>query len=728
MLGILNSLKAWQIGVLAVVLIGGAGITAGVYVAVSGDGGSGLEEDQQIISVQRGDLVNDISINGSLVFPERESLSFGFQGANGGALAIGEVFVEEGQAQFQEGDLLVTLDSETIAELEKALVQAEQRLRDAEEALSTSQIGATDLQIVQARSDIANAELAYQAAQEDLEELMSNDETALVMAEAAVVNAMIAVEDAAKKLDELQSSPAAADLDDAQQGIASAEVAIDNALADLTVAKNEQGNRVSDAQNASDEASTAYVDVFVKWLGAEVGQDQVEMSPDELLASWSIDLEALFDPDSRFYDIGQFLNTQGYPADDPETPWNEGVIYAWVNFYPGEIVVTCDSGVAPFQGACIRQEMDDAWDAYSSAEDNLDAVTAQQNKAVTAAELAVARTEDDLDSAHDALTELQSEVDSLDVEAAEKQLAVALVDLNTAEDDLASLVGEPDPLEVAASKTLVELAKARIDDAKATLEDLLEGPDPLDLAVLQADIATARASLDTAGTDLETIAITAPFSGVVSVVGVEPGDTVNPNTAVLEIVDPTLIDVQGVVDEIDVLFIQEEIDAFVTLDALAGQVLVGSVSEIGTQSTNQQGVVTYPISIRLDLPQGLTLPEGLTAVASVVLQEDRNVLLVPLDSLFGSFQEPVVHVVNGSGSIEERPVSLGNSDDFWVVVSSGLAEGEQVVMQTSEASTGGFFGGGFIRGVPGGGFNVTIAPGGGGFGGGGGGRGGGGGQ
>ena len=40
-----------------------------------------------------------------------------------------------------------------------------------------------------------------------------------------------------------------------------------------------------------------------------------------------------------------------------------------------------------------------------------------------------------------------------------------------------------------------------------------------------------------------------------------------------------------------------------------------------------------------------------------------------------------------NGAIEERPVVLGNSDDFWAVVNDGLVEGEQVVMISSEAST-----------------------------------------
>ena len=160
-------------------------------------------------------------------------------------------------------------------------------------------------------------------------------------------------------------------------------------------------------------------------------------------------------------------------------------------------------------------------------------------------------------------------------------------------------------------------------------------------------------------------------------------------------VDPSIIEVDGIVDEIDVLFIQEGASASVTLDALAGQVLSGTVSEIATEATSNQGVVSYPMRIQVDAPAGIDLPEGLSAAASVVIREDRDVLLVPLDALYGTFERPVVLVMNGK--VKEREVVLGNSDDFWVVIQDGLAESEMIVMEASQASgTGGFSG---LRGL-----------------------------
>ena len=84
------------------------------------------------------------------------------------------------------------------------------------------------------------------------------------------------------------------------------------------------------------------------------------------------------------------------------------------------------------------------------------------------------------------------------------------------------------------------------------------------------------------------------------------------------------------------------------------------------------------------------LREGLSSVANIVLREERNVLLLPQQALYGTFDQPVVKVLNGEGNLEERPVELGNSDEFWITVRAGLKEGDQVAMETADVSTSRF--------------------------------------
>jgi HlyD family secretion protein len=315
---------------------------------------------------------------------------------------------------------------------------------------------------------------------------------------------------------------------------------------------------------------------------------------------------------------------------------------------------------------------------------------------VEAARSEVALAETELEEAEADLAALR-QPDELAVEAMQKKVALAEADLEEAESELAKLI-EPDPGQVELREKQVEVARAVLDDATEDLEVVRLGADRLDVALSRAEAASSLAALEAAREALAAATLRAPWDGVVSAVNLEAGDSVNPNTGVLEVVDPSVVEINGVVDEIDILYVREGASASVTMDALAGQTLQGSVADVGTVAQSQSGVVTYPISIQMRVPAALDLPEGLSAVATVVLREDRDVLLVPVDALYGSFDQPVVRVSH-NGSLEDREVVLGNSDGFWVVVESGVAEAELVLMESREASSQGIFGA--LRGLAG---------------------------
>ena len=772
MLKATGGLKLWQVGVLVAVLVLGVGGSYGGYKFATRTADEELDGDQQLFAVTTADLINEVSVSGSLVFPNRETLTFGQQGT------VGEVLVEEGDSVV-EGQPLATLDEESIATLEKALAQAEVNLQDAEAALDKARTPFTTLDIAQGEADVANAEATLQSAEEALADLIETSPHVLAQAESKVASSKLSVSDAedaiedlmepteqevvratlsitdarvsvAKTLEALEDLTNGPDEDavaDAQSRIESTETTLANAELDLAVARNDWDGKLENSSDSLDTVADLYADVFTKWLGIELTESERLTDPDTLLESWDADLVSLFDPTTRFTDLVPYVAVVGVPPDDPATRWDEATVYLWANFFPGEIKATCDDDAFPVQNSCVRKEIDDPWESVPVAMDNLETLELQAAKALSNAETAVGRAQDDRVEAQDALSDLFVEPDSLDVETAEmsvdlakvalqdaeealadlnegpdsveveakeKQLAVAQTAMAQAEEDLAELLAGPDPVDVMASQKQLDLAAARLADNREALEEMLEGPDPVVVAFREADVAASVAALASAGTRLDEATLTSPLDALVSAIGVEPGQQVNTNTAAFEVVDESVIEVDGVVDEIDVLFVQEGASASVSMDALPGQVLGGFVSEIAAAAQNQQGVVSYPISIRVEAPPGLSLPEGLSAVASVVIREDRDVLLVPLDAVYGTFEQPVVRVMK-NGTVEERPVSLGNSDDFWIVVQSGITEGERIVMQSQQASTaGGFqalraqfagFSGGFGggRGQPGGG-------------------------
>ena len=316
----------------------------------------------------------------------------------------------------------------------------------------------------------------------------------------------------------------------------------------------------------------------------------------------------------------------------------------------------------------MAEEIQDAWDAYQQSLDSLNAIEIQASKAVASADAAVTKAEDSLAAAQETLTDLQAGPDPLEVDVRDKKLAVAQADLAEAEENLAEMLG---------------------------------GIDSLDQTLLEADAAVAQLALETAIERLDGATIESPIAGLVSLVNLEVGRSVNANATIIEIVDPRVIELDGIVDEIDVLLVREGARAKVSMDALPGQVLDGTVSSVDLVPTNSQGVVSYPIRIQVQMPEGVSLLEGLSATASIVLSEDQDVLLVPTQSIYGSFQQPLVRVMMGE-LVEDRPVTLGDNDGFWVVVTGGLAEGDLIVIEATLADTNQFGGFGAFAGGRGG--------------------------
>ncbi|MCL0044549.1 efflux RND transporter periplasmic adaptor subunit [Dehalococcoidia bacterium] len=615
-------LKLWQIVILVVILIGAAGISYIGYFHFSSSSEETLNDNQQLIPVQYGDLVNEVSTSGGLLFPNRTALTFGSSGI------VGEVLVEEGQS-VKIGQILAKLDSATVTSLEKKVAQTRVNLRDAEEGMDA--INSTDDTLLASLGEkIAQAQVNLQNAQDNLNstEEISND------------------------------------IEAAQSKVDTSDVSLSDAKTSLSLVSKLWNERQQEAVETTNTLRDTYKNLFRKYLGIEPTNEQVAQEPQALLKSLGADLNVLFDPKTRFEFTSPGVYTwtaPGPPEDDPITSWNEVVVYSWMNLFPGTLIESCDDGhVAPIspqrpivQDVCVTAQMQDSWDILRSALDNQETVDLEAMNAVNKAESTLDRAQDTLSAAQDTLSQLMNGAD---------------------------------PLLVALAEAKVTSAEAAIDAAREKLSEQQEGPDPALVALAKAELIASQAALATAIQSLEDSTIKASSDGVVSLLSIEVGQEVKALASVIEVVDRTVVEVDGVVDEIDVLFVQEGAQASVTMDALPGQELDGTVSSIASAARSQQGVVSYPIRIRIQIPQGLELREGLSATASIIIREERNVLLIPLQALHGRFEQPVVLIMRNE-RVEERPVILGNSDDFWTVVRQGLVEGDQVIIEATQADT-----------------------------------------
>ncbi|HEY3464231.1 MAG TPA: HlyD family efflux transporter periplasmic adaptor subunit [Amycolatopsis sp.] len=177
------------------------------------------------------------------------------------------------------------------------------------------------------------------------------------------------------------------------------------------------------------------------------------------------------------------------------------------------------------------------------------------------------------------------------------------------------------------------------------------------------------------------------------------------------------------VAEIDVSKVKAGQKATVTLNALPDKPIQATVSSVNLTPTTSGSVVSYGAQLALtDPPDGLRPGQSASVVITVASAE--NALSVPAAAVQTVGSTNVV-TVQENGQNVTRQVQVGLRGESTVQITSGLTEGENVVLTATAATsgtgtgrtgtgTGGFPGGG-TGGFPGGGQRGTGA--GGGFGG-----------
>jgi HlyD family secretion protein len=194
--------------------------------------------------------------------------------------------------------------------------------------------------------------------------------------------------------------------------------------------------------------------------------------------------------------------------------------------------------------------------------------------------------------------------DPIDVAEAEAELTTAQAQLAEAQRDWEQVKDGPSPGEIA-------VLEAQLDDAQREWERLKEGPDPDDVAAAEVRVAAAEAAL-------AQVAVAAPFDGVVTVVGNQPGDKISSGDQAFRVDDVSrfLVDVE--VSEIDInqVWIGQEVG--VTFEAIPGREYHGEVVEVALVGSEVQGIVSFMTTVELSDPDEAVKP-GMTAAVSIVI-------------------------------------------------------------------------------------------------------------
>lgn len=195
----------------------------------------------------------------------------------------------------------------------------------------------------------------------------------------------------------------------------------------------------------------------------------------------------------------------------------------------------------------------------------------------------------------------------------------------------------------------------------------------------------------------------APIDGIITNVNVVPGQIISVADVVAHLEDFSKIIFKSDVDESDISKITIDQPAEVTLNAYGDKIFKGKVSEIDLQTrTTSSGATVVTVKVELE-NANLDQVQGLNGQVNIITSEKDNVLSIPLDALRNG---DTVFVRTKFG-IRPQKVVTGLATDTNIEIKEGLKEGDEVVVNQTEAvkGTGGVFrlpflrlGGGGVRG------------------------------
>lgn len=239
---------------------------------------------------------------------------------------------------------------------------------------------------------------------------------------------------------------------------------------------------------------------------------------------------------------------------------------------------------------------------------------------------------------------------------------------------------------VSGSGTLESVTNA---DITAEAEDTVD-----EVLVAAGDVVAAGQELVTFTGDTDPI--TAPAAGTITAINVAADDKVQEGKAVAHITNYSDLQVVVGVDELDISKIAVGQTATVAVSAFPDADYTGTVTAVANEGTASNGVSTFDVTVHLDKSDNLKI--GMTAESSILTQSKDGVLYVPIEAVRTQGGQKFVLTGEAAASqsaddtttrtsASQKAVQTGISNDTYVEITEGLAEGETVQLPAVKSSS-----------------------------------------
>ena len=218
------------------------------------------------------------------------------------------------------------------------------------------------------------------------------------------------------------------------------------------------------------------------------------------------------------------------------------------------------------------------------------------------------------------------------------------------------------------------ILKQKIESARANI------------VVAEQNLVVAKLGYQKARDDASKRRVTSPIDGTVNEINIKNGDDLGSNASSSAKVTPIIVgDLSTVkasvsVNEVDIAHVALGQKAMMTLSALDGLSLSGTVEKMDSLGTISSGIVTYSVTIGFDAPDERVKP-GMSVSASIISDVKSDTLIVPNSAVKTDASGSYVQVLS-NGVPEKKSVTTGLSNSTSTEIVKGLDAGENVVTKT----------------------------------------------
>jgi len=169
---------------------------------------------------------------------------------------------------------------------------------------------------------------------------------------------------------------------------------------------------------------------------------------------------------------------------------------------------------------------------------------------------------------------------------------------------------------------------------------------------------------------------------------IREGASVRERQVMLTIPDMTQMAVRVKIHESHIKKVIKGLPARIQIDAFPDETLTGEILKVGVLPDSQNrwmnpDMKVYQTTVAVHGIHDWVKP-GMSARVEILVKELTNVVYVPIQAVAPVKGKTVCFVASGVGSSEMRPVEVGEYNDEFIEIRSGLKEGDKVLLRAPE--------------------------------------------